>query len=113
MVAFITYGGAACTLNSRHVAPECPELPSGTTVGGLWVGEALLDQKANVWTIRPRPVQPAFPAVNEGIRYFCNRTTKSGAGEAKPAVTAYSELPNSAIVVGTFVAGFEAKGSVI
>ena len=46
-------------------------------------------------------------------RYFARRTTKSGAGGAKPAVTAYSELPNSAIVVGTFVAGFEANGSVM
>src|SRR5262245_60483400 len=41
------------------------------------------------------------------------RTTKSGRGGANPAVTTYSELPNSAIVVGTFVAGFDANGSVM
>ena len=55
---------------TRHVAPEFPELPSGTTVGGIWVGEALLDQQgkvANVWTIRPLIVKPAFPPLNEAI----------------------------------------------
>src|SRR5262249_33316983 len=40
-------------------------------------------------------------------RYFETRTTKSGVGGAKPAVTAYSASPNSASPVGTFVAGFE------
>lgn len=44
--------------------------------------------------------------------YFTSRTTKSGEGAAKPAVTAYSASPNAAIVVGTFVDGFEANGSV-
>ena len=55
---------------TRHVAPELPELPSGPTVGGLWVGETLLDQQgnvANVWTIRALIVKPAFPPVNEAI----------------------------------------------
>ena len=55
---------------TRHVAPEFPELPSGTTVGGIWVGEALLDQQgkvANVWTIRPLIVKPAFPPLNEAM----------------------------------------------
>ena len=55
---------------TRHVAPEFPELPPGTTVGGLWVGEALIDQRgkiANVWAIRPLLVRPAFPPVNEAI----------------------------------------------
>lgn len=55
---------------TRHVAPEFPELPLGTIVGGLWVGEALLDEQgqvANVWTIRPLIVQPAFPPLNEAI----------------------------------------------
>src|SRR4029453_14283470 len=58
------------------------------------------------------PASPS-PSLLVPIHYFCKRTTKSGRGGTKPAVTAYSELPNSAIVVGTFVAGFEANGSVI
>jgi hypothetical protein len=45
--------------------------------------------------------------------YFTSRTTKSGEGAAKPAVTAYSALPNAAIVVGTFVDGFDVNGSVM
>ena len=55
---------------TRHVAPEFPELPPGTTVGGVWVGEALIDQQgriANVWAIRPFLVRPAFPPVNEAV----------------------------------------------
>ena len=51
--------------------------------------------------------------IRAAAHYFGRRTTKSGAGGAKPAVTAYRELPNSAIVVGTFVAGFDANGSVM
>ena len=45
--------------------------------------------------------------------HFLTRTTKSGDGGAKPAVTAYNALPNSAIVVGTFVAEFDVNGSVM
>src|SRR5262249_33063581 len=45
--------------------------------------------------------------------YFASRTTKSVEGAAKPAVTAYSALPNAAIVVGTFVDGFDVNGSVM
>jgi hypothetical protein len=45
--------------------------------------------------------------------HFRKRTTKSGAGAANPPVTAYSEWPNSAMVVGTFVAAFDANGSVM
>src|SRR5688572_14921528 len=47
------------------------------------------------------------------LNHFGRRTMKSGAGGAKPAVTAYSEAPNPANVVGTFVAGFDTNGSVI
>jgi len=46
---------------TRHVAPEFPELPHGTTVGGLWVGEALIDQQgkvAHVWTVAPSSSGP-------------------------------------------------------
>jgi hypothetical protein len=45
--------------------------------------------------------------------HFSTRTTKSGVGAAKPAVTAYNASPNSAMVVGTFVSGFDVKGSVM
>jgi hypothetical protein len=54
----------------RHVNPAFPELPSGTTVGGLWVGEALIDQQgkiARVWPTRPLIVRPAIPPLNEAI----------------------------------------------
>ena len=57
-------------LGTFNVAPEFPELPPGTTVGGLWAGEALIDQQgkvALVWTIRPLIVRPAFPPVDEAI----------------------------------------------
>ena len=50
---------------------------------------------------------------NREIHHLDTRTTKSGAGGANPAVTAYSELPNSARVVGTLVAGLDVNGSVM
>lgn len=56
---------------------------------------------------------PAAPVWPGGARHFSSRTTKSGDGGANPAVTAYNESPNSAIVVGTLVSGFDAKGSVM
>ena len=57
-------------------------------------------------TLAPRIVTLSLP-------HFGRRTTKSGDGGAKPAVTEYSAWPNSAIVLGTFVAGFDANGSVM
>jgi hypothetical protein len=59
------------------------------------------------------PVQAQGTRSRTAPHHFRRRTTKSGAGGANPAVTAYSELPKSAIVVGTFTAGFDVNGSVM
>ena len=58
----------------------------------------------------PTQMRPVLPSLS---LYFDSRTTKSGEGAAKPAVTAYSTLPNAARVVGTFVDGFDVNGSVM
>ena len=53
-----------------HVSPQFPELPHGTSVGGVWVGEMLVDQHgkiAQVWTVRPLHVKPAFPPMNNAM----------------------------------------------
>jgi hypothetical protein len=82
----------------------------------LWTIIVLVTVATITCMIRRRRFEPlgldaAFR--ESAAHYFGRRTTKSGAGGAKPAVTTYSELPNSAIVVGTFVAGFDANGSVM
>jgi outer membrane biosynthesis protein TonB len=54
----------------RDVPPKYPELPSGTTLGGVWVGEFLVDaagKVARVWTVRPFQITPSFPPFNESI----------------------------------------------
>ena len=64
-------------------------------------------------------VAPAAPAAarpgesSRATHYFDRRTTKSGVGGCPPNVTAYSEFPNSAIVVGILSAGLDANGSVM
>jgi hypothetical protein len=82
----------------------------------LWTIIVLVTVATITCMIRRRRFEPlgldaAFR--ESAAHYFGRRTTKSGAGGAKPAVTTYSELPNSAIVVGTFVAWFDANGSVM
>ena len=55
---------------THHVYPQFPALPPGTSVGGVWVGEGLIDQHgkvAQVWTVRPLLVEPVFPPLNEAI----------------------------------------------
>ena len=55
---------------THHVPTQFPELPPGTSVGGVWVGEMLVDQHgkiAQVWTVRPLIVQPALPPINNAI----------------------------------------------
>ena len=63
------------------------------------------------------PNCPKAPQCRSGhsraVTHFVSRTTKSGEGAAKPAVTAYSAPPNSAMVVGTFVNSFDVNGSVM
>ena len=55
---------------TRKVMPRYPELPEGTTVSGIWIGEALVDTKgkvSQVWPIREVRLTPSFPPFNESI----------------------------------------------
>jgi hypothetical protein len=56
----------------RYVAPRFPELPRDTRVdvGGVWIGEMLIDahgEVAYVWPIREFKLTPPFPAFNQAI----------------------------------------------
>jgi outer membrane biosynthesis protein TonB len=54
----------------KDVPPDWPELPRSTTVGGVWVGEVLIDYKgrvAEVWPTRSFRLHPPFPAFNEAV----------------------------------------------
>lgn len=54
----------------RSVAPKYPELPSGTTGSGMWIGEVLVNNAgkvAHVWPIREVTLKPPFPAFNNAI----------------------------------------------
>ena len=76
------------------------------------------EQTSRVWIQNQRSVSRDSDADAAGhhpraATHFVSRTTKSGEGAAKPAVTAYSAPPNSAMVVGTFVDSFDVNGSVM
>ena len=66
-------------------------------------------------SLRRRDARTSPPVCVRGFTgaYFGRRTTKSGVGGWPPKVTAYSEFPNSANVVGIFVAGLDWNGSVM
>jgi outer membrane biosynthesis protein TonB len=54
----------------KNVPPDWPELPRSTSVGGVWVGEVLIDDKgrvAEVWPTRPFRLHPPFPAFNDAV----------------------------------------------
>jgi hypothetical protein len=54
----------------RDVRPQYPSVPPGTTVRGIWMGEALLDSKgmvSRVWTVREVEMRPPLPAFNKAI----------------------------------------------
>jgi hypothetical protein len=54
----------------RSVNPHFPELPEGTTVSGIWIGEVLIDSKgkvSQVWPIREPRLRPSYPPLNESI----------------------------------------------
>ena len=54
----------------RDVHPDWPELPRSTSIGGVWVGEVLIDDKgrvAEVWPTRPFRLHPPFPAFNDAV----------------------------------------------
>jgi hypothetical protein len=55
---------------TRNVNPRYPDLPEGTTISGIWIGEALVDTKGKVpqvWPIRELRLTPSFPPFNESI----------------------------------------------
>ena len=55
---------------TRRVRPAYPTIPDGTTGGGAWIGEVLIDtvgRVLNVWTIREVKLEPALPSLNKTI----------------------------------------------
>jgi TonB family protein len=54
----------------RDVQPKYPQLPPETTLGGVWMGEFVVNATgkiARVWTIRPLRIRPPFPPFNKSI----------------------------------------------
>ncbi|HUR19763.1 MAG TPA: hypothetical protein VMZ90_03070 [Vicinamibacterales bacterium] len=50
--------------------PAFPPFRPGTTGGGVWIGEVLIDARgkvANVWTIRDVKLTPPVPSLNKVI----------------------------------------------
>ena len=55
---------------TRNVTPRYPDLPEGTSVSGIWIGEVLIDSKgkvSQVWPIREPRLRPSYPPFNESI----------------------------------------------
>jgi hypothetical protein len=55
---------------TRRLRPAYPAIPSGTTGGGVWIGELLIDARgrvSNVWTIREVKLTPPLPSLNKVI----------------------------------------------
>jgi len=55
---------------TRRVRPAFPTIPSGTTGGGVWIGELLIDARgrvSNVWTIREPKLTPRLSSLNKAI----------------------------------------------
>ena len=54
----------------RNVMPAYPSIAEGTTGGGAWIGEILIDTRgrvSDVWTIREVKVTPPVPSLNKVI----------------------------------------------
>jgi hypothetical protein len=54
----------------HHVSPAYPPIPDGTTGGGLWIGDILIDTRgrvSGVWTIRAVKLTPPVPRLNKAI----------------------------------------------
>lgn len=54
----------------RDVTPAYPPIPEGTTGGGAWIGEILIDTRgrvSEVWTIREVKVTPPVPSLNKVV----------------------------------------------
>jgi hypothetical protein len=55
---------------THHVVPAYPPIPDGTTGGGVWIGEILIDTEgtvSGVWTIREVTLTPPIPLLNKAI----------------------------------------------
>jgi hypothetical protein len=55
---------------TRHVSPVYPPIPEGTTGGGPWIGDILIDARGRVvgvWTIRPVKLTPPAPLLDKAI----------------------------------------------
>jgi hypothetical protein len=55
---------------AHHVVPAYPPIPDGTTGGGVWIGEILIDTQgrvAVVWTIRDVKSTPPVPLLSKAI----------------------------------------------
>jgi hypothetical protein len=55
---------------THHVVPAYPPIPDGTTGGGVWIGEILIDTQgrvSGVWTIREVTFTPPIPLLNKAI----------------------------------------------
>jgi hypothetical protein len=55
---------------TRRVLPDYPVIPAGTTGGGTWIGEILIDARgkaSRVWTLREVKLTPPLPALNRAI----------------------------------------------
>jgi outer membrane biosynthesis protein TonB len=55
---------------NRNAKPAYPPIPEGTTGGGVWIGEILIDTRgrvSDVWTIREVKVTPPVPSLNKAI----------------------------------------------
>ena len=55
---------------THHVVPGYPPIPDGTTGGGVWIGEILIDtagRVSEIWTIREVTLTPPIPLLNKAI----------------------------------------------
>lgn len=52
------------------MSPAYPPIPEGTTGGGVWIGEILIDARgrvSGVWTIREVKLTPTLPTLKKAI----------------------------------------------
>jgi len=55
---------------TRRVSPTYPPIPEGTTGGGIWIGEVLIDTQgrvSRVWTIREVKLTPPVRLLSKSI----------------------------------------------
>jgi len=57
-------------LRTRRGSPPWPAIPDGTTGGGVWIGEILIDARggvSQVWTIRDVQLTPPVSSLTKSI----------------------------------------------